>query len=311
MHGMRSNNKPRRLSRLARAAGIVCLVVAVALTVPAGGLLFNVSAAPLAASSPDLDDAESFSVLAESAIINVPTSFIGEDVGLSPAAGSYIAAGLTAAQVAGTIYVVDASGPAGSVADPVLLTDAIQDMYDAWVALDQDCTTDYGNVVVDLTTKSPLLPGVYCANAFLLTGNLTLSGGPGVWIFKAATTLTTSADSSVTGGNAFDVWWRLGTYADIFPRSSIIGNILAGTSINMQTGAILNGRALAQAAVTLHSSTIFGPYCAQKPIPGPTPPGPPGPPGGFVSEPGSVMLLGSGLMGLGLFGFALRRKRGT
>ena len=312
MHGMGSSNKPRGLSRLTPAAAIVCLVFAVALAVPAGGLLFNVSAAPLAATSPTLGMADSFSVLAESKITNVPTSIIGEDVGLYPAAGSYIA-GLTDPEVAGTIYVRDASGPAGSVNDPVLLNQAINDMMAAWIALGlEPCTETYPGVQ-DLTLVSPLPPGVYCADAFLLTGELELTGS-GVWIFKSAATLTTSAGSSVTGGNAFDVWWRLVSKADILANSSIIGNILAGTSINLVTGASLNGRALAQAAVTLQSNTIFGPYCAQKPIPGPTPPGPPGPPGppaGFIPEPGSIMLLGSGLMGLGLFGFALRRKRGT
>jgi hypothetical protein len=273
------------LSRLTLAAAIVGLVLAVALAVPAGGLLFNVSAAPLAATSPTLGMADSFSVLAESEITNVPTSFIGEDVGLYPAAGSYIA-GLTDPEVAGTIYVRDASGPAGSVIAPVLLNQAINDMMAAWIALGlEPCTTTYAGVQ-NLTLVSPLPPGVYCADAFLLTGNLTLSGS-GVWIFKSAATLTTSAGSSVTGGNAFDVWWRLVSKADINTNSSIIGNILAGTSINLLTGASLNGRALAQAAVTLQSNTIFGPYCAQKPIPGPTPPGPPGPPGGGCRSRGA------------------------
>jgi len=95
----------------------------------------------------------------------------------------------------------------------------------------------------------------------LLTGNLTLSGA-GVWIFKSAATLTTSAGSSVTGGDPCNIWWRLVSAASIIGANSTFeGNILAGTSINMQTGATLNGRTLAQAAVTLDHNTITGPTC--------------------------------------------------
>src|SRR4030095_16823087 len=83
--------------------------------------------------------------------------------------------------------------------------------------------------------------------------------------FKSAATLTTSVGSSITGGDACNVWWRLGSAADIFTSSSMIGNILAGTSINMQAGATLNGRALAQAAVTLSQNIITGPPCAPPP----------------------------------------------
>lgn len=70
-----------------------------------------------AATSPSLGTAASFSILAGSAVTNVPTSSIAGNVGLSPAAGSYYT-GLTAAQVTGTIYAVDATGPAGSVVNP-------------------------------------------------------------------------------------------------------------------------------------------------------------------------------------------------
>ena len=222
---------------------------------------FNVFARSLAQTSPTLGTAASFSVLAETNITNVPTSAIGGDVGLSPATGAGI--GLTDPEVGGTIYAVDGFGPAGSVTNPALLTQAINDMMGAFTTVDQPCTTIYPGVQ-DLTIVSPLGPGVYCADAFLLTGNLTLSGS-GVWIFKSAATLTTSAGSSITGGDPCNVWWRLVSSADIFSNSSMIGTIFAGTSINMQNGASLNGRALAQAAVTLNANTIFGPVCAVVP----------------------------------------------
>ena len=221
-------------------------------------LISGVVARPQAATSPGLGAADAFSILAETNIVNVPASSIGGDVGVSPATGAGI--GLTDPEVGGTIYSVDAFGPAGSVTDPALLTNAINAMMAAFTALDQPCDTAYAGVQ-DLTIVSPLGPGVYCANAFLLTGNLTLSGS-GVWIFKSAATLTTSAGSSVTGGDPCNVWWRNVSSVDIFTGSSMIGSVFAGTSINLQNSATVDGRLLAQAAVTLDSNTVSGPTCA-------------------------------------------------
>jgi hypothetical protein len=235
---------------------------------------FILSPVAYAATSPSLGTAASFSILAETNITNVPASVIGRDVGLSPASGSFI--GLTDAEVGGTIYSVDGLAPpaANATVNPGLLTTAINDMTNVWstggsTGIDQPCTTSWsGTGPKDLTTVSPLGPGVYCADAFLLTGNLTLSGA-GVWIFKSAATLTTSASSTVTGGDPCNVWWRLVSAGSIIgSNSSFEGNILSGTSIAMQTGATLNGRTLAQAAVTLDHNTITGPTCV--PSLGPT-----------------------------------------
>ena len=235
---------------------------------------FVISPAAYAATSPSLGTAASFSVLAETNITNVPPSVIGRDAGLSPAAGSFM--GLTDAEVGGTIYVVDGTAPpaANATVNPGLLTTAINDMTNVWstggsTGIDQPCTTNWsGTGPKDLTTVSPLGPGVYCADAFLLTGNLTLSGA-GVWIFKSASTLTTSASSTVTGGDPCNVWWRLVSAGSIIgSNSTLAGNILSGTSIAMQTGATLNGRALSQAAITLDHNTITGPACV--PALGPT-----------------------------------------
>src|SRR3989337_2750720 len=74
-----------------------------------------------------LGTADSFAILAGSTITDVPASTITGDVGLSPAAGSFI--GLTCAEVTGTIYSVDGSGPLPCrVTNAGLLTTAKNDL---------------------------------------------------------------------------------------------------------------------------------------------------------------------------------------
>jgi hypothetical protein len=219
-----------------------------------------------AVTSPSLGTADSFSVLAGTAITNVPTSSIGGNIGLSPAAGSNYNGGVTSGQVSGTIYAVDATGPAGSVNNPGLLTTAKADLVSAFDVLsagdNATCTTDYGAVVQSLNGLS-LSPGVYCANAFTLSGTLTLSGS-GVWIFRSElSTLITSEGANVVGGSACNVWWKVASSATLGTGTSLIGNILALTSITMDSGATLSGRALARnGAVTMDNNTITTGTCA-------------------------------------------------
>jgi len=243
--------------------------IILAMSLSLGGPSSDVSAKPLGATSPTLGTANSFAILAATAITNIPTSRITGDVGLSPAAGSNYA-GLTAAEVTGTIYAVDATGPAGSVNNPGLLTTAQADNTAAFGALiaggNAVCDTDYGAVVQDLVGLS-LVPGVYCAGAFTLTGTLTLSG-VGVWIFRSADTLITSGTANVVGGDSCNVWWRVPSSATLGTNTQLTGNILALTSISLQNGATLNGRALAQTgAVTLAANTVTGPVCQAAPPP--------------------------------------------
>ncbi len=238
---------------------------------------FPTAAAPTApdATSPTLGAANSFAVLAGTALSNIPTSAITGDVGLSPAAGTNYS-GLTALQVMGTIYAVDATGPAGSVNNPGLLTSAKAGLVAAFNALSAPpnvaCTVDYGAVTKDLVGLT-LVPGVYCADAFSLSGTLTLNdtGDPfGVWIFRSAlsTLITTPGVGAkvqfLNGtGSSCNVWWKVASSATIGSGTTFIGNILALTSISLGTGASLNGRALARnGAVTLHSNTINRPICA-------------------------------------------------
>lgn len=194
--------------------------------------------------SPVLVASDGYSVLAGSTVTNTGTTTVSGDLGVSP--GSAVTGSPT---VTGTIHAGDANAALAQI-----------DNSAAFDTLDQGCTTTYGGVQ-NLTLVSPLAPGVYCATAFTLTGDLILSGS-GVWIFKSAETLITSSGSSVTGGDPCNIWWRVGSSATLNSTTVFKGNILALTSIALKTGATLNGRAMAQTgAVTLEGNTISGPTC--------------------------------------------------
>jgi hypothetical protein len=129
-----------------------------------------------------------------------------------------------------------------------------------------------------------LVPGLYCGGTLGITGGqtLTLNGG-GVYIFRAASTLITGNAARVLligGAQPCDIFWTVGSSATIAPATTFVGNIMAVASIAMQTGATLNGRALARAAVTLDTNRIIQPsgcpggFTRSYPIPTYVPPPP-------------------------------------
>jgi hypothetical protein len=127
-------------------------------------------------------------------------------------------------------------------------------------AAGQPTTTDYSNVNLGGLT---LGPGVYNqSTAPTLTGTLTLSGG-GIYIFKEGSTLITASGARVVltnGAQPCDIFWVVGSSATIATSTTFVGTIMALTSITMQTGATLNGRALARTAgVTLDTNRIIQP----------------------------------------------------
>jgi outer membrane autotransporter protein len=127
-----------------------------------------------------------------------------------------------------------------------------------------------------------LVPGVYKFDSSAqLTGTLTLNGlnNPNaVFIINITSTLTTASASTVkliNGAQGENVFWVVGSSATLGPSTTFTGDILALTSITLQTGATINcGAAWARnGAVTLDDNTIS--ICALLTAPGGPPLGPP------------------------------------
>ncbi len=220
----------------------------------------------------DLGTADPFAILAGTGISNVPTSTITGNVGVSPASGSTIS-GLTCAEVTGTIYSVDAAGPACKVENGPLMVIAKNDLTAAFI--DAAGRTPVTTMPTELggTTK---VAGVYDSSA--TTFEITAGAGPlvldgqgdpsSVFIFEmdaAGTGLTVGPGSTVSlinGAQACNVFWRVDTAA-IDTTAVFKGNILALTSITVANGANIEGRLLARNGnVTLISDTITRAVCA-------------------------------------------------
>ncbi|MFU8849122.1 MAG: ice-binding family protein [Opitutales bacterium] len=215
----------------------------------------------------DLLSTESFVILAGSAITTTGGGAIVGDVGVSPAAGSFI--GVTCDQVTGTIYAVDAAGPACAVIDASLLTTAKGDLTIAYndaagrtpIPTGPNLNPGDGNIG-GLT----LSPGLYkfTSDALISGADLTLQGGPeDVWIFQIATGLELASGVKVIlagGARAENIFWQVGSSAVLGTFSVFKGTILADQSITMGTSSTIEGRALAfEAGVVFNGSGAAAP----------------------------------------------------
>ena len=180
-------------------------------------------------------------------------------------------AGFGLTEVTGTIYAVDAGYPTADVAviAPTRLTAAKGDLtiaYNDAAGRTPVPTGTYLNPGAGNLGGLTLVPGLYkFTGAALLSGSdLTLTGSAtDVWIFQIGSELSVANGMQVIlagGAEAGNIFWQVGTSADIGVGCAMQGTILADQSITLATGATLNGRALASiAAVTLDANTVTMP----------------------------------------------------
>lgn len=218
---------------------------------------------PRRQSGVDLGVAGNFVILSKSGITNVYKSTITGDVGSSPITGAAIL--VTCAEVAGTIYSVDAAGPLPyRVTDATRLTTAVGDMQTAYTDAAGRSNPDFLNLGAGSIGGKTLTPGLYkWTSAVVIPTDVTISGGPNdVWIFQVAGTLIMSSAVKITlsgGAQAKNIFWQAAGAVTFGTTSHFEGNILGATGINLQTGATINGRMLAQTAVTLQMNTVTQP----------------------------------------------------
>jgi hypothetical protein len=249
--------------RRTRLAGIALAVLAV-FALPTAA-----QAAPVG-----LGTAAPFVVLGGTKVTNVGPSVLNGNLGISP----------------GTE--LEGFGP------PAVITGSTHATTEVAAQAQLDLTTAYdaaaGQSVLpanDLSGEDlgglKLSPGTYRYNAAaLMTGALTLDaeGDPNAeFVFQIGSQLTTESASSVVlvnGASPCNVYWQVGSSAELGTTTSFQGTLMALTSISLNSKATVVGRMLARnGQVSLIENTLTRPLCAT---------GPNTPPSGETGGPGTV-----------------------
>jgi hypothetical protein len=208
----------------------------------------------------NLGVANSFAILSKSGVTDVYKSSVTGDVGSSPITGAAIL--LTCPEVSGSIFTVDAAGPLPCrVTNPSMLTTAVSNMEAAYTDAAGRINPDFLNLGAGNIGGKTLTPGLYTwSTAVIIPTNITISGSAtDIFIFQIAGTLNMSSAVRVTltgGAQAKNIFWQASGAVTFGTTSHFEGNVLGKTGINLQTGATINGRLLAQTSVTLQMSTV-------------------------------------------------------
>jgi|TARA_R110000737_G_scaffold234416_2_gene247372 hypothetical protein len=216
----------------------------------------------------DLGTSNNFVMLAKTGVSTTGSTSIVGNIGVSPNNASSItgfnlildASGefATSSLVSGQIYAADYASPT-----PTILTSAISDMQTAYTDA-AGRAPDYTELYTGDLTGQTLTTGVYkwSSGVLVSAGGLTISGSAtDVWIFEIAQNLTVANGAIITlsgGAKASNIFWQVAGDVTLGTTSNFSGIILCQTLIDMQTGATLDGKALAQTAITLDGTNVLG-----------------------------------------------------
>ena len=218
----------------------------------------------------NLGSAGNYVALAKTGISTTGVTAITGNIGVSPAAATFITGfGLimdvsgtysTSSLITGKAYSADYTSPT-----PTNLTTAIGDMQTAYTDAAGRTLPDHTELGSGDVTGLTLTPGLYKWGTGLSIGaaGVTLSGGANaIWIFQIAQNLTVANGAIVTlsgGARSGNIFWQVAGQTTLGTTAAMKGIILCQTQIAFSTGAALDGRALAQTAVTLDANAITNP----------------------------------------------------
>jgi hypothetical protein len=216
-----------------------------------------------------LGTAGNFAVLSKTGISSISPSVVTGDMGVSPAALTYITGFsliadatnvfATSTQVVGNVYAAN-----NAVPTPSNLTTAISDMALAYTDAAGRPIPDFLNLGGGSIGGLTLAPGLYkWSSGVNIATDVVISGKPNdVWIFQISGDLNMSAAKQIIltdGALAKNIFWQVTGQAVIGTTAHFEGIVLSQTEVILATGASMNGRALAQTAVTLDSATLTQP----------------------------------------------------
>lgn len=215
----------------------------------------------------DLGLASGYAILAESGISAAGATSITGDMGISPQAATFItgfALNLTAGAAFSTSSLVTGKIYAPGYADPTPanLTVTVDNMHTAFTT-GNGLAAGVTEFLAGNLNGQTLAAGVYKWGTDLnITNGITLDGGGddcAMFVFQIDQQLLVANGAIITltnGAKAENIYWLVaGSGAVLGTTVQFKGNILSKTLISLNTGATVNGRLLAQTAVTLEINT--------------------------------------------------------